>query len=576
MYDSAQKEEAYRSALKRLEAVRRAAGWPGLEDVRLLDVGGLGISGRLFVSQGIAEERLAFVEQAAARGRHLRRDFPAAALYQGKLSAYGRFHAQSYGPEAGIEVFNWDLGLTLEACLPDLRQVLPILKRGKGPRAMFAVMPDARRNRSLEDVPKTAQRVLKGFGKPLREPLEEAWADLWARYDPAAGPEADPFRIALRELSAFAAMAGCLRDVGLAVQEADRWAYVSEGGFRMRKFFFILRDEADPLRALKTTLEAYRSAPSWFLSRGEGAEHVHATPYPSSPVPTVPPYTLAALASLSQKESERLMKRETSPAPSASVTGRSRTTAASAAVDPPRDAAIAHLREVLRHHDAETKRLFEVAIALPPPPDPREGVLEVFGIAYKDFFGEAMPEIRLNDDGAVLIADRDAAPVPVPDPVSPPVPAPAAVRPAKPARPPPARATVRKKVGGVYLTPAQRAELDRNGALRLRLIEAARRGRLPDEMLAILREEAVNAGAAPPEALDLKGKGRQRLAGILARGQGKHKAPCIVSCLHLATDQADFYGRLQALAAAYGEPTEALLKEARAHRTWVEPSFLAP
>ncbi len=572
MYNSPEKEEAYRFGLERLATVRREAGFAGLEDVRLLDVGGLGVSGRLFVAQGIAEKRLVFVEQAAARSRQLGNDFPAAALYQGRLSTFERFHAQGYGSEAGIEAFNWDLGLTLESCLPDLHGVLPVLKRGKGPRAMFAVMPDARRNRSLEDVPRTARRILKAFGKPLREPLEAVWADLWGRYHPAVGSEADPFRVALRELSAFALMAGSLRDVGLAVQEAHRWAYVSERGFRMRTFFFLLRDEADPFQALKATLEAYRGAPSWFLSRGQGAEHVHARLYPSPSVPAVPPYALAALVSLTRKECERMMKREAVPASPASVADRSHPTAAPAAVDLPREQAIAYLRDVLRHHDAETKRLFEIAIVLPPPPDPRAAILAACNRISQDMFGEPLSGVVLNEDGSVALRDADVPLVPVPAPDPPAVPPPATASAGR-SQEVVQRPRLRKKVGHAYLTSQQRDELERNGVLRLRLVEAARQQRLPAEMLAILREEAVEAGTTPPEVLDLKGKGRQRLAGLVARGQGKHKIPGIVSYLHLATDRTDFRGRLLALSNAYGEPTEAILAQARTHRTWVEPSF---
>ncbi len=565
MYASLEKDEIYRLGLRRALEVRAQAGFAG-DTFRLLDMGGLGETGRIFLANGIPEKNLTFFERVGSRSHLVRARFPKAAHCHAELRHFPQFHEHRHGQGAGIEGFNWDLGSTPEPSARDLHAVLPVLKRGQGPRVLFAVMADARRNLALEDPRDTVRRAVKTFARDasLRQALEAFWLDLWGRYRLGAAPEpdvADPFKVALRELSALTVITGALSTVGLAATEAIRFTFTSEGGFRMRAFFLVLEDETESRRGLTRTLSALHAAPSWLVRGGQ------AYPYLPPPAPPEGLPTLGDILSKSPKEIRTMIEKSASPNPSARAS-------APAAGDTPRDRAIAHLREVLRHHDAETKQLFEVAIA-PPPADHRAAVLEACNFICRRIFGESLPDIVFNHDGSVALREEVAAPVPVPAPVAQTVAPPSAAAPAsRPKRPAPIAPA--KKVGHLYLSPEHRESLDRSSAQRLRLIQAAREGRLPDEMLAILREEADRLGEKPPETLERNSKARMRLSSILARGQGEYKTPSIVSYLHLATDRGDFNGRLQSAAAAYGESTAALLEAARAHPTWVEPAFLVP
>lgn len=537
---------------------------PPIGEARAATFGGYGVDAKLLMGAGFLESNLFLIERDTRRHTRLITDFPLASHCGGDLGHFRQMFEQMYGLDAGINLLKLDFSGTIEPSAAEVRNALPILRRGTGPRFLVLVMADSRRSLALEDPAGVAHRAMACFGRDaaLGERLEAFWGALWARYQTDNGQEgsADPFKVALRELSALTCVTEALLDdeAQLTLSEAFSWVYVGEHGFRMRAFLFLVADEPDPSQALDHVLTALHAAPCWFV-RGDEAFRYDA------PLTVLPPPR--RLQDLADEEKELPSMKSLVVDPSA-LSALVPAAAAQVPADHERQEHVDRLEALGRNEllSPDFRESIQYALAhLRVDPSLamtallRTVLIDLLTTVGKDptsYVDAAWP-------GLANLLRPAAAPV-----MPPPAPSAVVLAPRSANHPPKKASTKQKPREGV----PQEQEGEEFFEVRLTLVRAKRGDPdgYKDAMLAAARllrfVSQDHAGPLPTEA-------KGRLQAIIATVSGKRRPLFFVRYLGVAKTSEDFQMNLTCLADAYDLSAADVLAEAQTSDKWRNPPF---
>ncbi|MDF1497716.1 MAG: hypothetical protein P1P90_06745 [Patescibacteria group bacterium] len=211
-----------------------------LNDATMLLLGGYGDELKICLSRECSPEKIHIVEKSPGRMRKILRGDFGAVCFAGNVNHAHEMFAAMYGSKASIDYLHLDLCGALDPVEHALYSLMKLSVKSRG-KCIAITTADQRANRANSDpdkIHKQSQELFDPYAENIWNSLIDLHTFVRATWN---GTEADPNKVALRELSIYNHVA---LTCGLGNSQVFAWpdrlerVIFSSGGFRMRTYFF--------------------------------------------------------------------------------------------------------------------------------------------------------------------------------------------------------------------------------------------------------------------------------------------------------------------------------------------------
>jgi hypothetical protein len=245
-----------------------------LNEAHIMLLGGMGFDAKLCLQAGALENNINIIERKRSLMKKLMRLYPEAHTFQGSLKNAVQMLKAVHGRNVGMDFMHLDLCGTIDPIREALVPVMKLCVNGRT-GCLAVTTADQRFNHAIHDPDAVIAKSYYTFGhhaKQLFDDLKEVHEFVQSNWN---GTVADPYKVALRELSMYNHIAeACGHDDSHASILPDSLIRIifSADGFRMRTYLFHVKKRERSTKSEevgKKFVDLVRMSPCYYLIQNQ-------------------------------------------------------------------------------------------------------------------------------------------------------------------------------------------------------------------------------------------------------------------------------------------------------------------